>query len=152
MSLLPDNEKNSNTINSSKTSTFIAKEMEVTGNFKGKGTMQVEGILHGDIVVDSVIIGENATVNGNINAKNVVVRGQLKGRVECDSLQVMQNGVVSNKTVVKNLKILGKLEGELSVSDLLQITSTGYVHGDIILNKLTIEEGGKLTGSMKEWE
>jgi cytoskeletal protein CcmA (bactofilin family) len=151
MALFSDNKNNSQKTPSN-SPTFISKEMEVTGDFKGKGAVQVEGILHGNISVDSVVIGEDGIVNGIITAKNVVINGKLTGSINCDSLEVMHNGSVSNKTVVKNLKITGEVEGEIIVSELLEIESTGYVHGKVTLNRLTIAEGAKLIGSMKQYQ
>jgi len=151
MALFSDNKNNSQTTPSN-SPTFISKEMEVTGNFKGKGAVQVEGILHGNISVDSVVIGEGGAVNGIITAKNVVINGKLIGSINCDSLEVMHNGSVSNKTVVKNLKVTGEVEGDIIVSELLDIESTGYVHGKITLNRLITAEGGKLIGSMQQYK
>jgi cytoskeletal protein CcmA (bactofilin family) len=151
MALFSDNKNNSQKTPSN-SPTFISKEMEVTGNFKGKGAVQVEGILHGNISVDSVVIGKGGVVNGNITAKNVIINGKLMGSIHCDSLEVMHNGSVSNKTVVKNLKVTGELEGKILVSALLEIESTGYVHGEITMNRLITHEGGKLIGSMQEYK
>jgi len=145
MALFSDNK------NSSNSRTFISKEMEVTGNFKGKGAIQIEGTLHGDISVDSVIIGEYGTVNGTIIAKSVIINGKLLGSINCNSLEIMHNGSVSDKTVAKNLKIIGKIEGEVIVSELLDIASTGYVHAKVTLKRLIIEEGGRVIGSIEEY-
>jgi len=145
MALFSDNK------NSSNSRTFISKEMEVTGNFKGKGAIQIEGTLHGDISVDSVIIGEYGTVNGTIIAKSVIINGKLLGSINCNSLEIMHNGSVSDKTVTKNLKIIGKVEGEVIVSELLDIASTGYVHAKVMLKRLIIEEGGRVIGSIEEY-
>lgn len=149
MALFSDNKNNSQKTPSN-SPTFISKEMEVTGNFNGKGAVQVEGTLHGNIAVDSVVIGEHGTVNGSITAKNVVINGKLVGSINCDSLEVMHNGSVSNKIVTKNLKITGKVEGEIIVSALLVIEATGYLNGKITLNRLIIAEGAKLIGSMHQ--
>jgi len=146
MALFSDNKNNSNS------RTFISKEMEVTGDFKGKGAIQVEGTLHGNISVDSVVIGEYGTVNGTIIAKSVIINGKLLGSISCNSLEIMNNGSVSNKIVTKNLKITGEVEGEVIVSELLDIESTGYVHGKITLNRLIIAEGGKLIGSIEQYK
>jgi len=151
MALFSDNTNNSQK-NPSNSRTFISKEMEVTGNFKGKGAIQVEGTLHGNISVDSVVIGEYGTVNGTIIAKSVIINGKLLGSINCNSLEIMHNGSVSNKIVTKNLKITGEVEGEVIVSELLDIESTGYVHGKITLNRLIIAEGGKLIGSIQQYK
>ena len=151
MSLFSNNQDNSKK-NSTKTTTFISKEMEVTGNFKGQGTVQVEGILHGDITVNSVVISESGVVNGTIEAKNVIINGKLMGSVKCDSLEVMQNGSVSKKVEAKRLKVIGKVEGEITIVGLLDVARTGYINGAVTLKTLKIDEGGQITGSIKEYK
>jgi cytoskeletal protein CcmA (bactofilin family) len=135
-----------------KVPTFISKEMEVTGNFNGTGAIQVEGILHGNITVNSVVISESGVVNGIIKADNVIINGKLKGSIECKSLEIMKNGSVSNSIKVKNLKVTGELEGIVIASNLLNIASTGSVNAEITLNKLIIDEGGKIIGSIEQYK
>ena len=131
-------------------STFIAKEIEVTGNFKGEGAVQVEGILHGDISVTSVVIGENGTINGIITATNVIVNGKLNGSIFCDTLEVMPNGNVSNDVKVKQLLISGTVEGTIEAKEKITIDNTGQVNANIMKSKSILVEGafkGNVTAS-----
>ena len=132
--------------------TFISDGMEVSGNFKGEGALQVEGILHGDIHVTSVVIGENGVVNGNIYTKNSIINGKLNGSIKSDALEIMKNGVVSNKINVKSLKVTGRVEGEVVVAGLLEIESTGYVSGNISIKNIKTHEGGRILGSMQQYQ
>jgi len=147
MALFKENKINSE--KSTNQSTFIAKEIEVTGDFKGKGSMQIEGTVNGNISVNSVIIGESGQVNGNIESNNVIVNGKLNGSIKCNALDVMKKGVISNKIVTKNLQVSGSVEGDISVSELLEVLPTGSVIGEIAVNKIATQEGGKIIGSMK---
>jgi len=149
MALFSDN-KNDSKKTSSSSRTFISKKMEVTGNFKGKGAVQVEGILHGNISVDSVVIGEQGVVNGIIEAKNVIINGKLKGSIECDSLEVMRNGTINNKVTSKNLKVSGEIAGKINVIELLDIRASGSINGDISMGRIKIEDGARIIGSIKE--
>jgi len=167
-------------------STYIAEEIEITGNFKGQGAIQVEGVVHGDISVNSVVIGENGTINGTINAKNAIINGKLNGSIFCDTLEIMKNGNVSNEIRVKQLLISGKVDGDVAskeditvdntgtvnatnmksknilvngafkgrivASQLLHIGSTGSVEGEITVKNIKTDEGGKLLGSIHNYE
>lgn len=167
-------------------STYIAEEIEITGNFKGQGAIQVEGIVHGDISVNSVVIGENGTINGTINAKNAIINGKLNGSIFCDTLEIMKNGNISNEIRVKQLLISGKVDGDVAskeditvdntgnvnatsmksknilvngafkgrivASQLLHIGSTGSVEGEITVKNIKTDEGGKLLGSIHNYE
>ncbi|CAA6816581.1 MAG: Unknown protein [uncultured Sulfurovum sp.] len=166
--------------------TYIAKEIEITGNFKGEGAVQIEGILHGDISVTSVVIGQNGTVNGSINATNVIVNGTLNGSILCDTLEVMANGNINNEVKVKQLLVSGTIDGTIEAkneinieptgvisanvmksktilvngrilgkviaSELLEVGTTGSVEGEIIVKNIKTHEGGRLIGSMQNYQ
>ena len=144
------NQKSSKEASKGIKSTFIAKEIEVSGNFKGEGAVQVEGTLHGDIAVTSVVIGENGTINGTITAKNVIVNGKLNGSVFCDTLEIMPNGYISNEIKVKQLLISGKVEGSIESKEEITIDSTGSVQATAMKSKNIVVKGrfkGKITAS-----
>jgi cytoskeletal protein CcmA (bactofilin family) len=151
MSLLKENQngsQNQKARSASKSSTFISPDMEVTGNFKSEGSIQVEGILHGNISVNSVVIGQGGVVNGIITANNVIINGKLKGSISCSSLEIMRNGSVSNKVHAKNLKVTGSIEGKIVVLNLLEINSTGFLKGEITVKNIRIDKGARVIGSL----
>ena len=144
------NNKTTNPTSTDTKVTFIAESIEVTGNFKGKGAVQVEGILNGDISVTSVVIGEKGTVNGIINATNVIVNGKLNGSLFCDSLEVMKNGTVSNEIKVKQVLISGKVNGSIESKEEINIDSTGTVNATVMKSKNIVVDGqfnGKVSAS-----
>ena len=144
------NKKSSGSVPKEARNTFIAKGIEVTGNFKGEGPVQVEGILNGDISVTSVVIGENGTINGTITASNVIVNGKLNGSVFCNSLEVMPNGNISNDIKVKQLLVSGRVEGEIDSKSEIVIDKTGNVNATTMKSKTILVNGvfkGKVTAT-----
>ena len=130
--------------------TLVAKEIEVTGNLKGKGAVQIEGTVHGDISVTSVVIGENGIVNGVINATNVIVNGKLNGSIFCDTLEIMPNGVVSNEVKVKKVLISGTVDGNIESKEEINIDKTGVVNATTMQSKDIVVDGsfnGKIIAS-----
>ena len=144
------NKKTSESITPNSKSTFIAEEIEIMGNFKGKGSMQVEGTIHGDIAVTSVVIGENGVINGTINATNVIINGKLNGSVFCDTLEVMKNGNIVNDIKVTHLLISGKVEGSIESKEEIILDRTSNVNASNMKSKTILINGmfkGKVTAS-----
>jgi len=130
--------------------TYIAEEIEVTGNFKGEGAMQVEGRVNGDISVTSVVVGEKGVINGTINATNVIVNGDLNGSIFCDVLEIMKNGNVSNDIKVKKLLISGQAEGSIESKKEITIDNNGMVNATTMKSKVITVNGsfkGGITAS-----
>jgi cytoskeletal protein CcmA (bactofilin family) len=66
--------------NSSKN--VLGSDVEITGNLKFSGELTFDGKLEGEISSEgSLNLGENATVNGDINVKSIVVHGKVNGNI-----------------------------------------------------------------------
>ena len=88
------------------TSAFLGKGCSVTGKLLFEGTVRIEGQVEGEITArDSLVIGESAVVNAQINGTSIVVHGTIKGDV----------------TARKRLEIHapGKVYGNISVPSLV---------------------------------
>jgi len=127
--------------------TFIAKEIEIQGDFKGSGAIQIEGIVEGDISVPSVVVGEHGTINGTIRATNVIVNGTLNGKIFCDNLEVMPNGEIFNTVNVNKLIIAGRIHGKIDAKEEIVIVPTGEVEATTI-NSQNIIVNGKCKGNV----
>ena len=142
--------QNTTTNTTAKNITYIAKEIEVTGDFNGKGAVQVEGILNGNISVTSVVIGVNGVVNGTIKATNVIVNGKLKGSIFCDTLEVMSNGSVTDEIKVQRVLISGKVDGLIESKNEINIDKTGVVNATTMTSRNILVDGsfkGKVISS-----
>lgn len=57
-------------------------DVEIKGNLKFDGELTFEGKLEGEITSEgTLLLGESAVINGNINVNSVVVRGKINGNV-----------------------------------------------------------------------
>ncbi len=64
------------------TSAFLGKGSRVTGKLAFEGTVRIEGHVEGEISAqDTLIIGESAVVNAQINGVAVIVHGRVTGDV-----------------------------------------------------------------------
>ncbi len=75
--------KNSETTNLKKpvraVPSIISGDLVVTGNLVSGGEVQVDGTIDGDIRAASLVIGEQATITGEVMAEEVIVRGRIIG-------------------------------------------------------------------------
>ncbi|MBQ3834146.1 MAG: polymer-forming cytoskeletal protein [Elusimicrobia bacterium] len=65
--------------------TWIGADTIFTGNISTEKSIRVDGKLVGDIEKsESVVIGEAAEIDGNINTKYIVVSGKVNGNITAD--------------------------------------------------------------------
>ncbi len=76
--------------------TIIGKGSEIKGNIKVNGFVRIDGDIDGNLETDgNVIVGENARIRGNINAKSIIVGGIILGNIFAnESVKVLANSIV----------------------------------------------------------
>lgn len=61
---------------------IIASDVEIIGQIKNSGEIQLEGAITGEVNVESITIGPEGFLNGDINAQEVIVKGEVKGTIK----------------------------------------------------------------------
>jgi cytoskeletal protein CcmA (bactofilin family) len=59
----------------------LSSDLTILGNVRSSGDIQVEGTVEGDVRAQMLIVGETATVKGEVVAEEVVVHGRVVGRL-----------------------------------------------------------------------
>jgi len=66
--------------------TLIGKNTEIDGNIRCYNAIRIDGILNGLVESDDdILIGETATISGNITGNSVYISGTIEGNVYAKS-------------------------------------------------------------------
>jgi cytoskeletal protein CcmA (bactofilin family) len=100
--------------------------------------------------VSRLIVGPDIKLKGVeiTDCDTLVVEGRVEASMDSRVIQVAENGVFIGKVGIDIAEIRGRFEGELDARKQLVIRSTGRVSGKIRYGKITIEEGGELSGDV----
>ncbi|MFN8321600.1 MAG: polymer-forming cytoskeletal protein [Chitinophagales bacterium] len=92
--------------------------------------------------------GNGTTINGDVIAEgDVRIDGKVTGNVTSKSKVVIgATGVIDGNIYCSNGYIDGRVNGHIEVSELLILSKTAHVTGDIKIKKLVVEEGAKFNG------
>jgi len=87
--------------------TIIGESIRVKGNFQGQGNIVIEGYLEGSVKTEAnLLIGDQAKIVANIEAKDAIINGEIKGNIKAKSYL----------SIGKTAKIFGDIQyGELSI-------------------------------------
>ena len=83
----------------------LSADLNITGNIKTAGDIQVEGTVEGDIRAHLLTVGETATIKGEVTADDVVVHGRIVGRVRGLKVRLTATARVEGDIIHKTIAI-----------------------------------------------
>ncbi len=83
----------------------LSSDITITGNVRSSGDIQIEGTIEGDIRAQTLIVGETATVKGEVIAEDVVVNGRVVGRLRGLKVRLSNTARVEGDIVHKTIAI-----------------------------------------------
>ena len=100
---------------------------------------------------DRSTIGKSLFIKGEITgSESLNIEGTVEGSVDLpdDHVTVGRNGRVSANIAAREIVVLGEVVGRCEASDHFDIRSKGSLCGDIVVSRISVEEGAFLTGSI----
>ncbi len=98
---------------------LISADMVIRGEIHAEGEVQFDGEIEGDIHAKGLVIGEGATVHGEVVAEKVRVAGVVDGRIRATRVELTQSAVVRGDVLHTALMIEAgaRFEGSCRHSD-----------------------------------
>ena len=81
---------------------YIGETMQFEGDLRSSGSMDVAGLVNGNIFVSEMIITEAGSVRGSIEAANIEVNGHVEGKISADVVIVGKNAVIKGDIFFKD--------------------------------------------------
>jgi cytoskeletal protein CcmA (bactofilin family) len=104
------------------------------------------------VPVDQATIGRSLVVKGEITgSESLYIDGKVEGSIALSDSRVTigRNGSVAANISAREVVILGKVHGNIQVTDRLEIRSEGSLTGDVITQRISVEDGAILKGSVQ---
>jgi cytoskeletal protein CcmA (bactofilin family) len=99
----------------------------------------------------TLVVGKAISLQGTVaDAERLVVEGTVESQmIHAQELQIAQNGVFRGEVQVDDAEIAGVFDGTITARGSLVIRATGKVLGVARTRKLSVEEGGQISGQME---
>lgn len=88
--------------NTEKLESFIGANSVFKGDIETKGTLRVDGAMDGNVNADWVIVGEKASLKGDIRARGIIVGGRVEGNLVAEE--------------IVEIKVKGQVSGDISTN------------------------------------
>jgi cytoskeletal protein CcmA (bactofilin family) len=102
--------------------------------------------------VEQATIGRSLVIKGELTgAESLYIDGRIEGSINVSEHRVTigRNGVVAANINAREVVIMGKVKGNIQCSDRLDIRSEGSLTGDVITQRISVEDGAILKGSVQ---
>jgi cytoskeletal protein CcmA (bactofilin family) len=104
------------------------------------------------VPVEQATIGRSVVIKGEVSgSESLYIDGRIEGTVNFAEHRVTigRNGSVAANINAREVVILGKVQGNIQVTDRLDIRSEGSLTGDVITQRISVEDGAILKGSVQ---
>lgn len=104
------------------------------------------------VPVEQATIGRSVVIKGEVSgSESLYIDGRIEGTVNFAEHRVTigRNGSVAANISAREVVILGKVQGNIQCSDRLDIRSEGALTGDVITQRISVEDGAILKGSVQ---
>jgi len=102
--------------------------------------------------MEQAMIGRSLTIKGEVSgSESLYIDGRIEGSISIPDSRVTigRNGVVAANIAAREVVIMGKVHGNIQCSDRLDIRSEGSLTGDVITQRISVEDGAMLRGSVQ---
>ncbi len=76
-----------------KIDSLIGKDTKIKGDLQSSGSIKIDGQVEGNVITDdSLIVGKESVIHGNMQCRNAVIGGKVVGNIEAQELLEYQAG------------------------------------------------------------
>jgi cytoskeletal protein CcmA (bactofilin family) len=100
---------------------------------------------------DQATIGKSLVIKGEVSgSESLYIDGRVEGSINLagNRVTVGRNGIVSANITAREIVVLGKVRGNLSASDRVDIRNEGSLTGDVVAQRISIEDGAFYKGGI----
>jgi cytoskeletal protein CcmA (bactofilin family) len=102
--------------------------------------------------LEQATIGRSLVIKGEISgAEALYIDGRIEGVINVPENRVTigRNGSIQANINARELVIMGKVNGNVECSDRLDIRGEGSLTGDVVTQRISVEDGAVMRGSIQ---
>jgi len=100
---------------------------------------------------EQATIGKSLVIKGEVTgSESLYIDGRVEGAINLpgNRVTVGRNGQVQANINAKEVVVLGKVKGNVTASDRVDIRNEGSLAGDVVCQRVSIEDGAYFKGSI----
>ena len=80
----------------------VGETMQLEGDLRSSGSIDIAGLINGNVFVSEMTIAETGSVRGTIEAETIEVNGHVEGKISADVIIIGKSAVIKGDIFFKN--------------------------------------------------
>ena len=81
---------------------YIGETLQLEGDLRSSGSVDIAGLINGNVFVSEMIIAETGSLRGSLEAGSVEINGHVEGKITADIVIIGKNAVIKGDIFFKN--------------------------------------------------
>ena len=81
---------------------YVGETMQLEGSLRSAGSIDVAGLINGNIYVSEIVVADTGSVRGTIEAASIEVYGHVEGKISADVVIIGRSAVIKGDIFFKN--------------------------------------------------
>ena len=112
----------------------IGETMQIEGDLRTAGSIDIAGLVNGNIFVSEMTITETGSIRGSVEASSIEVNGHVEGKISADTIIIGKAAVIKGDIFFKDTL---KTEEGADIDGYIKRTNNGKSNSD---EDIAIEE------------
>ena len=81
---------------------FVGETLQLEGDLRSAGSLDVAGLINGNVFVTDIVVAETGSVRGAIEATNIEINGHIEGKISADVIIIGRSAIIKGDIFFKN--------------------------------------------------
>ena len=81
---------------------YIGETLQLEGDIRTAGSIDVAGLINGNVFVSDMVVAETGSIRGAIEATSIEINGHIEGKITADAIVIGRNAVIKGDVYFKN--------------------------------------------------
>ena len=79
----------------------VGETLQVEGDFRSSGSVDIAGLINGNVFVSEMTVTETGSVRGSIESSTVEINGHVEGKITAESVIIGKSAVIKGDIFFK---------------------------------------------------
>ena len=81
---------------------FIGETLQLEGDLRTSGSIDVAGLINGNVFISDMVIAETGSIRGSIEANRIEVNGHVEGKITAENIIIGKTAVIKGDVFFKH--------------------------------------------------